>query len=234
MRSECVEYRLPVDKRRAELLIENGPAYATAGNHGSNVVRDADGGIHAAWRDQSSTVMYRYGTQDATTGFISWSGPAIDISDGTASSRCYVSLAATANAVHFAWRGSGNEVRYRRLARNGGGWSFDPVRATGADGDSNDNGPDIAAYTDDEVHVLSRDLDYAYTRDGGATWTSENLYSRMPAGTSGIKYPALTVDPRGHVHFLVTTQFRGNYWPESSGASQARWPLPSSQLKALR
>lgn len=193
--------------------VENGPGYSTAGNHGANVVRDSDGGIHMAWRDKAPAVMYRSGTQDPDTGVITWNGPAIDISDGTAVRRCFVALAASDNAVHFAWRGTDNKVHYRRLRRDGGGWSFEPVRVTGADGNSHDNGPDIAAYSDDEVHVLSRYMEYAYSRDGGLSWNAEDLSGRLPAGYSDIKYPALTVDPRGDVHFLVTTQFRDNYWP---------------------
>ncbi len=192
--------------------ISKGPAYSTAGNHGTNVVRDDTGGIHVAWRDAGPSVMYRSGIQDPASGVITWNGPALDISDGTATSRSYVAMAASANAVHFAWRDGSDRVRYRRLMRNGVSWVFDPVRTTGAFGDSSDNGPDIAAFDDDEVHVLSRYMEYAYTRDGGLNWSAEDLNSRLPTGHIGIKYPALAVDHRGHVHMIVTTKFRDNYW----------------------
>jgi len=157
--------------------------------------------------------MYRRGTQDEDTGVITWSGPAIDISDGTAVERCFPALAVSDDAVHFAWRGTGNEVHYRRLRRDGGGWNFESVRVTGADGNSSDNGPDIAVYGDDEIHVIARSMEYAYSRDGGLSWDAEDLSSRLPPGNIGFKYPALTVDPRGHVHVLVTSRLRDNYWP---------------------
>jgi hypothetical protein len=193
--------------------IENDPGYSTAGNHGANVVRDIDGGIHVAWRDKGPAVMYRHGTQNPDSGEISWTGPAIDISDGTAVTRCFVAMAASPGAIHFAWRGGGNEVRYRRLIRVGAGWSFEPVRATGAFGNSHDNGPDIAAFNDDEIHILSRAMEYTYSLNAGASWNAEDLSGELPAGIQDFKYPALTVDHRGHVHFLVTTKFNGNYWP---------------------
>ena len=193
--------------------VETGPGYSTAGNHGTNVVRDSDGGIHVAWRDKAPAVMYRYGTQDPETGVISWTGSAIDISDGTAIERSFVALAVSQDAVHFAWRGSGNQIRYRRRVRAGADWSFDPVRATGAFGNSRDNGPDVAVFNEDEVHILSRDMRYAYSLDAGASWTAEDLRGELPANTQDFKYPALTVDYRGHVHMLVTTQFSDDYWP---------------------
>lgn len=193
--------------------VENGPGYSTAGNHGTNVVRDSDGGIHVAWRDKAPAVMYRYGTQDSNTGVISWHGPAIDISNGTAVSRCFVAMAVSQGAVHFAWQGSGDQVRYRRLKSVGADWSFEPVRAIGASGTSHDNGPDIAVFGDDEVHILSRNLQHAYTLDSGSSWNVEDLRKELPAGIQGFKYPALTVDHRGHVHILVTTQLTDNFWP---------------------
>jgi hypothetical protein len=193
--------------------VENGPGYATAGNHGANVVRDRDGGIHVAWRDKKPGVMYRYGTQDPVSGTIAWDGPTLDVSAGTAIDRTFVSLAVSQGAVHFAWRGAGNEVHYRRLTQNGTGWNFESVRKTGAFGDSHDNGPDIAVFDDNEVHILSRGMDYTYSVDAGANWNSENLRTELPAGIQDFKYPALTVDHRGHVHMLVTTRFDDFFWP---------------------
>jgi hypothetical protein len=192
--------------------IEHDPGYATAGNHGANVVRDSNGGIHVAWRDKGPAVMYRRGTQDPDTGLISWSGPAADISDGTAVTRCFVALSASQDAVHFAWRGNGNEVRYRRLLRVGSSWNFEPVRATGATGNAPDNSPDIAVFNDEEIHILSRDMRYSYSLDAGASWNTEDLRGELP-DNQGFKYPALAVDQRGHVHMLVTTRLAGNYWP---------------------
>lgn len=193
--------------------VENDPGYATAGNHGAHVVRDGRGGIHVAWRDKKPGVMYRYGIQNPDTGVVTWQGPVIDISDGTAVERCFVALAASAGAVHAAWRGTGNEVHYRRLRVDAAGTEWGAIEKTGAIGNSHDNGPDIAVFGDDEIHVLSRAMQYAFSVDGGDNWNVEDLRPELPDGMRDFKYPALTVDSRGHVHMLVTTRMDDYFWP---------------------
>jgi hypothetical protein len=122
-------------------------------------------------------------------------------------------MAVSHGAVHFAWRGVGNQVHYRRLTQVGGGWSFDPIRETGVFGDAHDNGPDIAAFNDNEVHILSRAMQYAYSINAGTSWIDEDLSDELPAGIQDFKYPALAVDQRGHVHMLVTIRYDDFFWP---------------------
>ena len=217
----------------------SGDPYATAGNHGTSIARDASGALHVAWLDtgwnidgtaRGNTIRYRRGTQDPDTGIVTWNIP-VDVSSGTTEWYSYVKLSATSNAVHFAWPGrtaggssdqNNGLVHYRRLVHSGGTWQFDPIQIlTNVYGGNRDNGLDIAAFSDSEVHVLTRHRIYAYTTNAAVsnTWVAETL--TPPSGLLGEKYPALAVDSRGDVHVAYTALFRtpgdglgdyNNYW----------------------
>jgi len=102
---------------------DHGPEYATAGNHGPNVVRGGDGSIHVAWRDRTLDytdetctlpdwareqycgyfIKYTHGIQHpGKSGTVRWTTPPIDISQGTEpDSGSFPAMAASENAIHF-------------------------------------------------------------------------------------------------------------------------------------
>ena len=197
--------------------------YATAGNHGTSMTRDPAGNIHVAWYQQVDdvyTVLYQRGTQDRVTGAITWTTP-VDVANGGAQWGSYVKLAATSNAVHFTWANGSGTANYRRLVNNSGTWTFDPIQVlTGVHGWHRDNGADIAAFNDNEVHIVTPAFDYAYTTNAADShaWVIENM--PWPPGMQQYKYPAVAVDSRGDVHVVFTAVIRtpngvtsfNNYW----------------------
>lgn len=191
-------------------------AFATAGNHGANLVRTADGTLHAAWIDlNDGKIVYQRSTsQNATTGVVTWD--LASRTEITVDAEAFVALAASDNAVHFTWEVGGN-VRYRRLLNTGGVWNLEADRDTTVNTGTSDNSPDIAAFSDDEVHVISGgNLDYAYTLDAGATWSREDLDTLKTPEGGGDKYPSVAVDSKGDVHVAFTQTVRDG-WPPNSG-----------------
>jgi len=114
-----------------------------------------------------------------------------------------VGIAVSEGYVHFVWYGGGDNTYYRRLRLSDLG--LDPVRSTGASGSLSDNGPDIHARTDDEIHIVTPGSSgsggrYAVSFDGGMEWTVEAI----PRPSSGplMKATAVTVDSRGNAHIV--------------------------------
>jgi hypothetical protein len=198
----------------------SGDDYATAGNHGTCIGRTPDGTLHAAWlttgtnpddgTERTVAIWYRNGTQDPDTGIVTWTDP-VDVANGTADWNSYVKLSTSSNAVHFAWLRTGAmQVNYRRLVNNDGIWTFDPIQVlTNAGGHHvNDNGLVVAAFNDQEVHILASDLTYAYNTNtaNASGWVYEHLVG--PANKVDWKYPALAVDSRGDAHVAFTAVIR--------------------------
>jgi hypothetical protein len=208
----------------------SGDDYALAGNHGSSIARDSSGALHVAWLDDGANpdgslrayrIWYRRGIQDPNTGTVSWTSP-VDVANGTSTWFSFVKIAASANAVHFAWGGNANNstvspINYRRLVHSGSNWTFEPIQVlSGLTGVNHDNGPCIAAYSDNEVHIVTRNLLYAYNMSVGlpaSSWVVEQL--PQPSGMLSSKYPAVAVDSRGDVHVAYTAMFRD---PSISGS----------------
>ena len=199
--------------------------HATVGNHSPKVVRDGSGAVHVVWLDAERPgvgprVMYRRGIQDPSTGGLRWETEPLRVSDGRSEIwNSYPAIEGSDRAVHFAWYG-GRTTRYRRLVRTAEGWSFEPIRDTGASGHIHDNGPDIATRGDDEIHIVTPSGAYALSRDGGVRWTLDQV-PPLPRGR--IKMPALAVDRQGNAHVAFTGQVRsapsfslarpnGGYW----------------------
>lgn len=215
--------------------IENHYSRALGGNNGSNIVRDVYGNIHLAWFDgevgRPYHLWYRRGVQNSTTGETTWTAP-VDVADGLAEYKSFVSLAVTANVLHFTWATSGvfntisksDYVMYRRLVNTNGVWAFEAIQNTGLRGVSHDNGTDIAAFNDDEIHIVARNrdsavqFDYGYRLAGSSLWTKEVVDVTVSCGGAiGYKYPAITVDQRGDVHIALTAIMRnGGSWPQVS------------------
>jgi hypothetical protein len=196
---------------------------ATAGNHAAKVVRDSAGHVHVVWLDADrpgtvAGVFYRRGAQDPVTGAHTWETPPIRIShDRTPAT--FTGLEASPGALHVAWY-SRDHAWYRRIVRSAGEWKLDPIRDTGALGEVWDNGPDIAARSDDEVHVLTYSGQYAVSTNAGGRWRVEQV--PWPRGEK--KNPALAVDAAGNAHVVFTLKVRtpergfsggrpsGGYW----------------------
>jgi hypothetical protein len=140
----------------------------------------------------------------------------MDISEGTdPDDGSYPAMAASENAIHFVWSPWDAFARYRRARREGHEWVLEPAQDTGAFGWKHDNAPDIAVFGDKEVHIVSPKMQYAYSLDVTAeepVWHVEDLYERLPVGTIGVKYPAITIDPRGHIHIVATAIMSDNHW----------------------
>lgn len=221
-------------------LVDDNYSRALGGNNSTCIVRDTNGGIHIAWFDgeigRPYKIWYRRGTQNATTGATTWSTP-VDIADGLAEFKSFVAMAATENVIHFAWPTSGtfnavsksDYIMYRRLVNTGGVWAFESIQNTGLRGSSHDSGCDIAAYNDDEVHIIARNrdnltnFDYGYRLAGSSAWEKES-FNVTSIGAIGYKYPAITVDHRGDVHVVFTAQIRnGNNWPQIANATSYYW-----------
>jgi chitodextrinase len=200
---------------------------AISGNHGSNIVRDASGAIHVAWFDGENgrpyRIWYRRGVQDANSGEVTWTDP-IDVANGAASYQSFIKIAASENAVHFAWgtTGTGN-INYRRLLRTNAIWAFDAIQNTGLKGTNHDNGPDIAAFNDEEVHIVAANhadathFDYGYKLASASAWVKESI--TIPAGAVGYKYPAISTDLNGEVHVVFTALYRNGAWPQTNPTS---------------
>lgn len=221
-------------------LVDDNYSRAISGNNSTGIVRDASGGIHIAWFDgeigRPYRIWYRRGTQNATTGATTWTTP-VDVANGLAEYQSFVALAVSANVVHFAWPTSGtfnaitksDYIMYRRLVNTGGIWAFEAIENTGLRGYSHDNGCDIAAFTDDEIHIVARNrdnltnFDYGYRLAGASTWFKES-FNVTSIGAIGYKYPAITVDHRGDVHVVFTALIRnGNNWPQIANAISYYW-----------
>ncbi|MGH7145585.1 MAG: DNRLRE domain-containing protein [Planctomycetota bacterium] len=212
---------------------------ATATNHSSSVVRDKDGTIYAAWYDQREAdgvdaVMYRYGTQDETTGVVTWAIPPTRVSDAADESpdRNYVGMAVTDASVYFVWyRGANlsdnNAVRRLDIATK----TFGPIVNTGCPGRWGSMGATIAARSGagvngaDEVAILPpADPDYAVSYDSGATWQIEQI--PMASGRTW-KTGTLAFDRWGNAHIAYTAVVRnpasGTY--SETSPNGAYWEL---------
>jgi len=202
--------------------------YATGGNQSPKVVQDATGAIHVAWLDRGhgrgagNRAMYRRGTLDPRTGAPQWEGPPVRASDGfSEGGGSHVAIDASAGAVHLAWQGNG-VVFYRRLVRRDGAWAFDPVRAVRFMGESPDQGPAIAAESDERIHLVSPGGRYALSVNAGATWLVDPIPA--PPGQR-IKLPAMALDGDGNVHIAFTGIVRGPSNPSMRAASRGYWQL---------
>ncbi|MDO8477673.1 MAG: hypothetical protein Q7W02_16030 [Candidatus Rokubacteria bacterium] len=197
---------------------------ATAGNHSAKVVRDRSGRVHATWLDaarpgKGTTVLYRSGVQDPTTGRFTWDTPVSPITAPGAAvgmGAMEVSL----NAVHFAWA-TESTTRYLRVLRVGSVLRSDPIRDTRAAGSAYDNGSDLAVRGDDEIHVLTYAGQYAVSTNGGATWRVEQV--PWPAGEK--KNPALAVDAMGNAHVVYVLKVRIPAEWKSGQPNGAYWQL---------
>jgi len=180
---------------------------ATSGNAATNVVRDGEGRIHVAWLDSGrgvDRVMYRRGTQDPATGRVSWDISAMRVSeDSNDTWNSMVGIAVSNGYVHLVWYGGGDNTYYRRLRLSD--FTLDPVRSTGASGSLSDNGPDIQANADDEIHIVtpansSSGGQYAVSFDGGQNWTVEEI--PRPGSGARMKATAVAIDSGGNAHIV--------------------------------
>jgi hypothetical protein len=200
--------------------------HATAGNHAPKIVRDARGKLHMAWLDGGPPrpgfrVMYRRAQQDPVTGTIRWETNPVRVSDPASEAwNSYLAMEASEGAIHFAWQGP-RSVHYRRLVGKENGWSFDPIRDSRATGLSVDNGPDMAVRGDDEIHLLTASGRYAISKDGGSSWTLDQV-PRTPGG--GMKNPALAVDKDGTAHIVFIATIRNAKW-STSKPNAGYWEL---------
>ena len=194
----------------------------TSGNGATNIVWDGAGRIHVAWLDAFrgvDQVMYRRGIQDPVTDRISWEIPPTRISsDANDVWNSMVGVAVSDGYVHFLWYGGDNFSYYRRLRLSD--LTFEPIRNTGASGWLSDNGPDLFARSDDEIHVVTPSNNgaggqYAVTFNGGISWTVESI--PRPASGIRMKATAVTVDSQGNAHIVFPWQVR---WPD-----QGFWEL---------
>jgi hypothetical protein len=97
------------------------------------------------------------------------------------------------------------------------GWTFGPVKDTGAKSEGRDIGPAIAI-DPNGLHIVTPSGVYAFSSDGGQSWKTETI----PVPTrQRIKTASLAVDPFGTVHFAFSAvvaratspaQKLGEYW----------------------
>jgi hypothetical protein len=200
---------------------------ATGGNNAPKVVRDTEGKAHMVWLDAgrpgtTPRVLYRRASTDAS-GAVAWETTAISVSDAaSASTGAYAAIRASARAIHIAWQGTGETMRYRRFVRSEAGWSLEPIRDTRAAGVLWDKGPGLDVRGDDEIHVVSPAGRYAVSRDGGASWAPDAI-PVPPAGS--IKGPSLALDARGNSHVVYTVTLRGPTEWSSNKPNGAYWEL---------
>lgn len=214
--------------------------HSTSGNHGANIVRTPDGTIHMAWLatykgagGNYCQIVYCRAEQDSSGEITVTNGPVYFGNDGGGkkdSWKSYVAVSATDTAVHFCWQGVSNHLYYRRLFKDGDSWTWDDIEDTGADGDSSDNGPDIDAFSDTAVFMITRDLEYAECQDVSASppvWTVEDLAGSLESEIVDIKYPSIAVDPdNGDAHVVFTAKLHNNYytlWYKRKNVSSGNW-----------
>src|SRR6185312_14583063 len=85
-----------------------------------------------------------------------------------------------------------------------------------------DNGPNIAARSDDEIHVLTVGGVYALSQDGGRTWRRETV--PLPPGMQ-LKNPALAIDKIGNAHVAFTGTVRNAKEWSSTKPNHGYWEL---------
>ncbi|MBN1810177.1 MAG: hypothetical protein JW909_14020 [Planctomycetes bacterium] len=202
---------------------------ATAGNHSTKVVRDASGRIHCVWQDHGrpagTKVMYRRGTQDQDTGAVTWDIPPAQLGFGEGNIRSHPAIAASPNAVHVVWyeyAGGAHNTYYRRIFNNGGSWVMEAPVITGVTDRRTNNGPDIVAVSDTEVHFVSVGASYLWSTNcdegdaGTIVWQTEAI--PMSGST-----PSLALDSQKNAHVVYTKSIRsagtwstttpnGGYW----------------------
>jgi hypothetical protein len=175
----------------------SGDENATAGNNAVHIARDNSGHVHMVWVDSGreggkTGPVYRRATTSAD-GAVQFETPPTYIAEATPGEwTAYPSLAVAGDAVYLVWQGGGT-ARTRRLSLGPSGYSWGPVRDTGAKSDGRDIGPAIVADAK-AIHVITPSGIYALSTDGGATWKTEPM--PIPAGQR-TKTASLTIGPGG-------------------------------------
>ena len=104
------------------------------------------------------------------------------------------------NTVDVVWQGGG-KAWTRRLSLVRSGYAWGPPHDTGAKSEGRDIGPSIA--TDAKgVHIVTPSGVYAFSNDGGQTWSTEPV--PIPSGQR-LKTASLALDSAG----IVTIAFSG-------------------------
>jgi hypothetical protein len=199
----------------------SGDENATGGNNAVRIARDSIGSVHMLWVDSGrpgapTGPVYRRAAV-APDGSVRLETDPIYVADsGPSEWNAYPALAVRGEVVQLAWQGGGS-VRTRRLVHGPTGWTFGPVRDTGAKSEGRDIGPAIAI-DPSGLHIVTPSGVYAFSSDGGQSWKTETI--PVPA-RQRIKTASLAVDPSGVVHFVFSAvvartsspaQKLGEYW----------------------
>jgi hypothetical protein len=210
----------------------SGDENATAGNNAVHIARDSTGHVHMVWVDSGreggkTGPIYRRATTNAD-GAVQFETPLTPIAEGTPGEwTAYPSLAVFGDSVIAAWQGRGT-ARTRRLSLGPSGYTWGPVRDTGAKSDGRDVGPAIAADAKG-IHVITPSGIYARSTDGGQTWKTEPM--PIPAGQH-IKTASLTLDPAGDVTVAFSSVVRPVKDTAKNTGSGGYWQLRTIVRKA--
>jgi hypothetical protein len=177
--------------------------------------------VYALWADDRTDDTELY-LDRSTDGGATWGTDILVNSGGIGSAQDSPSLAILSNGFLLAvWRddshrpSSGYDLFAARSTNGGVSWSA-PVRITNDSAVLDQHDPTLAVGGSGVTHVLWRQYDegkpnlfYAYTKDGGLTWSSPLPLD--PAG-SGIEHgtPAAAADSSGHVYAAWEDRRAGN------------------------
>jgi len=175
------------------------------------IVAGSGNTVYALWADNRTGDMELY-LDRSTDGGATWGTDVLVNSGGIASAQDSPSLAVLSDgSLLAAWRddrsraATGYDLFVAKSANGGAAWSA-PVRVTNDSRVLDQHDPVLAAGGSSATHILWRQFDagklnlfYAFTGDGGLTWSPPTALD--PAG-SGIEHgsPAAVADASGHVY----------------------------------
>jgi len=201
----------------------------TASQYDPSIAADADA-VYAAWAD------YRNGNSDiyfarSTDGGATWSANT-RLNDDTGSALSWQpAIAADADAVYAAWadeRNGNRDIYFARSTDGGATWNAN-TRLDDDPGTAGQQNPAIAADADavyatwEDERNGNRDIYFARSTDGGATW-SANVQVNDDPGTAGQYDPALAAD--ADAVYVVWTDWRngnGDIYFAKSTDGGATW-----------
>lgn len=200
----------------------SGDENATGGNNGARIARDPTGRVHMIWTDSGrpgggAGAVYRraFVGADGAVRFETEPTYVDDKINGVWNA--YPALAVAGDGVQLVWQGP-QSVRTRRVSRTAAGWVFGPVVDTEAKTSGQDVGPAVAVDARGGVHIVTPNGIYAFSRDGGQSWTTETV--PLPPNQH-MKTASIAADPSGAVHIAFSSvvarpdppgQKLGGYW----------------------
>jgi BNR repeat-like domain len=175
----------------------------TAGNSSiPNIVADSSGDLHLVWHDFTPGLDIYY--KKSTDAGATWTASRrlTMTSNGSSNPAVVVDSSDNLHVVCEDYSAGNGEIYYKKSTDGGGTWTASR-RLTWTSGGSFH--PAIAASSGD-LYVVWEDatpgnyeIYYKNSTDEGATWSTSK---RLSWTTGNSSYPAISIDPSGHLHVI--------------------------------